>query len=227
MDEYGYNKGVFRQLRTNPAYCGFDTGVFAFDPNAKKKLCHELNWSEDVKIALFVGRIGLQHYDTAANQKNPSFAFDVAKQLVTNYKQWCFVFVGFKGETGRELEEVTIERGLSDRIKFLDIRRDVAKIMSASDVFVFPSLWEGLGMVAVEAQCSGLKVIMSDTVPKEAVMSESLVTIKNIEDGADAWAEAIATSKEIEGREKYAEEIRNSPFSIENSVGMLIRLYES
>jgi glycosyltransferase involved in cell wall biosynthesis len=227
MDEYGYNKDVFRQLRTAPAYCGFDTAKFLFDPSAKKKLCHELNWNEDVKIALFVGRIGLQHYDTAANQKNPSFAFEVAKQLVTKYGRWCFVFVGYKGEAGREMEEAAIEKGLSERIKFLDIRRDVPKIMSASDVFVFPSLWEGLGMVAVEAQCSGLKVIISDTVPKEAVVSESLVTIKNLGDGADAWAETIAASKGIADRAKYVEQIRNSPFSIQNSVDRLMRLYES
>lgn len=226
MDEYGYNKGVFKKIRTNPAYCGFDTRKFAYDATAKEQLCNELKWDTKVKIALFVGRIGLQHYDTAANQKNPAFAFEVAKRLVANRNDWCFVFVGFKGESGSQMEEEAIETGFGDRIKFLDVRRDVPKIMSASDVFVFPSLWEGLGMVAVEAQCSGLKVIMSNTVPKEAIVSESLVTIKDIKEGAGAWADSIADSKQVEERARYVDEIDHSPFSIENSVNRLVALYE-
>jgi glycosyltransferase EpsF len=116
---------------------------------------------------------------------------------------------------------------LDTRIKFIDIRRDVPGIMSASDVFVFPSLWEGLGMVAVEAQCSGLKVIMSDSVPKEAVVAKSLVTIKELHEGAQAWAESIAVAKAITDRARYVNEIKESPFSIENSVNGLTRLYES
>jgi glycosyltransferase involved in cell wall biosynthesis len=99
--------------------------------------------------------------------------------------------------------------------------------MSASDVFVFPSFWEGLGMVAVEAQCSGIKVIMSGAVPREAIVSESLVTIKDINEGPIAWAENIAATKGVTDRPKYVKEIKSSPFSIENSVGRLIQLYES
>lgn len=227
MDEYGYDRGIFKQKRVSPAYCGFNTRKFIFDASAKSQLCRELNWDENVKIALFVGRIGLQHYDTAANQKNPQFAFEIAKQLVTKHKGWRFVFVGYKGETGVRMEEEVIDKNLENVIKFLDIRRDVPKIMSASDVFVFPSLWEGLGMVAVEAQCSGLRVLMSDTVPKEAVVSESLVTIKELNEGAHAWAETIAGAKAITERARYVDEIQQSPFSIENSVDGLIRLYES
>jgi glycosyltransferase involved in cell wall biosynthesis len=227
MDEYGYNEGVFKEKRTEPAYCGFDTNRFAFDSTAKLHFSRELNWNENVKIALFVGRIGLQDYDTAANQKNPLFAFEVAKQLVKNNPQWRFVFVGFKGETGSEMEEEAIEMGLGDQVKFLDIRRDVARIMSACDVFVFPSLWEGLGMVAVEAQCAGMKVIMSDTVPREAIVAESLVIIMDLNDGVATWVDSITGVKEIHDRAKYADEVRNSPFSIENSVSRLIALYES
>src|SRR5205085_9007286 len=162
-----------------------------------------------------------------ANQKNPEFAFRIAKHLVSNYAGWNFIFVGYKGDTGARMEEETIEKNLDTRIKFLDIRHDIPQIMSAADIFVFPSLWEGLGMVSVEAQCSGLKLIMSDTVPAEAIVCRDLVTIKKIEEGAATWAEAIATTELNNNRIKYADEIRRSPFSIENSVKRLIGLYES
>jgi len=227
MDEYGYNKGIFKRKRTYPAYCGFDTDKFVFNSSAKRKICREMNWDESVHIALFVGRIGLQHYDTAANQKNPAFALGIARQLVTAHKNWRFLFVGYKGETGRKMEKELGKEHLNDRIKFLDIRHDIPEIMSASDVFVFPSLWEGLGMVSVEAQCSGLRVVMSGAVPKEAIICRDLVTIKNIDEGAVAWANSIAQLDYDYDRKVYAGEIGKSPFSIENSVRRLIGLYES
>ena len=227
MDEYSYNKGIFKRKRTYPAYCGFDTNKFIFKSDAKLKICREMNWDGSVCIALFVGRIGLQHYDTAANQKNPEFALGVARQLVRANKNWRFLFVGFKGETGGKMENELRKEHLDDRIKFMGIRHDIPEIMSASDVFVFPSLWEGLGMVSVEAQCSGLRVVMSATVPNEAIICRDLVTIKNIDDGTAAWADTIAQLDCNYDRTKYAAEIGQSPFSIENSVRRLIGLYES
>lgn len=227
MDEYGYNKGVFKKKRTYPTYCGFDTNKFNYNIESKQVLCSELSWDRSVNIALFVGRIGLKHYDTAYNQKNPEFAFEVAKQLVSEHQQWNFIFVGYKGETGARMEKETISKKLDSRIKFLDIRRDIPDIMSASNVFIFPSLWEGLGMVAVEAQCSGLKVLMSANVPREAVVCRDLVTIKSVDEGLEAWVSAITKLSLNTKREKYADEVGESPFSIENSVNRLIALYES
>lgn len=229
MDEYGYDKTPFVEKRIDPVYCGFDTDLFRYDSAAKHSICRELGWPSDAKIALFIGRIGLQSYDTAANQKNPAFAFEVAKQLVAKHEEWRFIFVGFKGETGDKMERdaADLGLGLTEKIKFLDIRHDVPKIMSAADVFVFPSLWEGLGMVCVEAQCSGLKVIMSLTVPGEAVVCRELVTVKSTDEKPATWCQAIVSMQGNEvDRTKYADRVRQSPFSIENSVNRMMRLYE-
>lgn len=227
MDEYGYDKGVFKNKRKYPAYCGFDTSRFFFNESAKQQICSEFNWDPSVQIALFAGRIGLQSHDTAANQKNPRFAFDVAKALVTRHPEWRFLFVGFKGDTGEHMENELAAKNLDTMIRFTGIRHDISTIMSACDVFVFPSLWEGLGMVAVEAQCAGLSVVMSDTVPAEALICKELVTTKSLNEGPSAWVDTIAEINTKHDRKKYAEVIRNSPFSIENSVNTLIRLYES
>ena len=132
-----------------------------------------------------------------------------------------------EGNTGDQMENELLGKNMQHLIGFTGIRRDIAAIMSACDVFVFPSLWEGLGMVAVEAQCSGLNVIMSNTVPGEAIICDELVMIKSIHEGASAWANAIATIEVKRDRKKYADMIRHSHFSIENSVSRLIHLYES
>lgn len=225
MDEYSYDKPPFVNKRVRPTYCGFDTNRFLFDESAKEQLCTELKWSPTSKIALFVGRIGLQSHDTAANQKNPEFAFSVAKALVTTHPEWKFVFVGYKGETGERMEREVLEDGLSDVIKFLGVRRDIPGIMSASDVFVFPSLWEGLGMVAVEAQCSGLSVLMSDSVPQEAIVTDLVIT-KSLSETATAWASFIASSNTPVQRAGYAAIVGDSAFSITNSVNNILSLYE-
>lgn len=228
MDEYGYNHSPFSKKRVYPAYCGFDTDRFQYDESARIKLCTEMAWGTSIKIALFVGRISLTSDGPFRNEKNPEFAMAVAKELVINNDEWHFLFVGYKGKTGEAMERQVYEENLSHRIKFLDIRMDVPQLMSASDVFIFPSLWEGLGMVAVEAQCAGLTVVMSDTVPKESIVCSDIVTIKSINEDPSAWAAAITKmSVKNEERKKYAEKVRNSPYSIENSVYRLIGLYES
>lgn len=227
MDEYGYNKSPFVEKRVSPAYCGFDTNRFKYDASARSAMIAELGWNEDNKIALFVGRIGLQDYDTAENQKNPGFAFEIAKQLVTSFPEWRFLFVGYKGAMGNRMEKEVEENGLSGRIRFLDVRGDIPQIMSACDVFVFPSLWEGLGMVAVEAQCTGIKVIMSESVPTEAIVCPEIVTVRNVGSGVTAWIDAIVySSKQKVDREDFSSRVKDSPFSIENSVRRLISLYE-
>ena len=228
MDEYGYNLSPFSKKRVYPAYCGFDTNIFRYNNPYKAAMCKETGWEPSVKIALFVGRISLQNNDSVENQKNPEFAMKIARELVCNHDEWRFLFVGYKGETGERMEKEINEQSLGDRIKFLGIRKDIPQIMSASDVFIFPSLWEGLGMVAVEAQCSGLKVIMSDTVPKESIVCPEIVTSKSIDEEPSAWVDVILKISLLhEDRKKYAEKIRLSPFSIENSTHRLMDLYES
>lgn len=226
MDEYKYNRWPYSTKRKKPMYCGFDTKKFSFYPGAIDTIRGEFNWSATVKIGLFVGRIGLQTFDTAINQKNPEFAFELAKKLVNEHENWRFLFVGFKGDLGNRYEQIIDELGLGDRIKFLGIRNDIPAIMSACDILIFPSYCEGLGMVAVEAQSTGLPVIMSEQVPSEAIVCNELVKVKELMGGVDNWVNEIiqATSKATE-RSKYSMLVKHSPFSIENSILNLMNLY--
>jgi glycosyltransferase EpsF len=227
MDQYGYDKWPYKKKRVAPSYCGFDVQRFKFNALAKEKLCSDVGWNPQDKIALFLGRIGLQEYDTAPNQKNPSFAFSIAKQLVSDNEQWNFLFVGHKGLLGEKMEAELRGTVLEHKIKFLGITNDVPTMMSASSVFIFPSLWEGLGMVAVEAQASGLPVVMSASIPKEAIINPDIVVIKDLSEGADAWTQAIKIADSIQiAREKCSTIIEDSPFSISNSIQRLRALYQ-
>lgn len=228
MDEYGYNKWPFKKKRILPAYCGFEVKKFRYNENAKKKICSEFSWQFESSIALFAGRIGLHEYDAANNQKNPAFAFDIAKKLVQEYDSWHFIFAGYKGKLGEVMEQEIQQAGLENRIKFLGVRKDIPELMSSADVLIFPSLWEGLGMVAVEAQACGLNVVASSSVPKEAFIIPELITMKDLSDAQQDWINAISqiNKNKPKNRTDYNVSIQKSVFSIESSVHNLLMLYQ-
>lgn len=87
------------------------------------------------------------------------------------------------------------ELGIADHIRFLGVRSDVADIMQAMDVFVFPSLYEGLPVTMVEAQASGLPCLISDKVPSECILTKGLVEVVPLSETADVWAEKILDSR--------------------------------
>ncbi|MBK8510776.1 MAG: glycosyltransferase [Saprospiraceae bacterium] len=226
MDEYGYKKWPYKNKRVPPAYCGFEVNEFRFSPEAKTSLCKELEWDENVKIALFVGRIDLHENENGKNQKNPEFAFQVANELVLNNKGWKFLFVGFKGQLANKMEEETLQLGIKDKIRFLGFRKDIPGIMSSADMLIFPSFWEGLGMIVVEAQASGLKVLAADTIPQEAILTD-LVLSKSLSENVASWVEAILQfNSNAFNRNAYQKQIEASGFSIINSVNRLKELYE-
>ena len=89
------------------------------------------------------------------------------------------------------LEQRIAAAGLEGRIQFVGIRKDIERLMLASDVLLFPSRGEGLGMVAVEAQAAGLPVLASTNVPVECVVVPELVRFKEVEEGEAAWADEL------------------------------------
>ncbi|WP_421796976.1 glycosyltransferase [Haliscomenobacter sp.] len=230
MREYGLHKWPYSVKKIQPIYCGFDSKNFFFDKECKQNVCEEMEWKDfkQIKIALFIGRIGLQDYDSAKNQKNPEFAFQIAKELILSDKSWKFLFVGYKGKTANIFEQELRELGIDQDIKFLGLRKDIPSLLSSSDVLVFPSFWEGLGMVAVEAQANGLNVLMSEGVPQEAIVCEDLVKVKKLEDGVIEWVYEIKStpSHDSERRASYCNKIELSPFSIQNSVRRMIQNYQ-
>ena len=105
------------------------------------------------------------------------------------------------GETFERIKEQVQEYGLEERVIFLGVRKDIASLYQAMDCFVFPSLFEGLGIVAIEAQCSGLPVVGSDVIPKEAAVTNQFHYM-SLDDSADEWAKKIL---EVTKQERKAE----------------------
>jgi glycosyltransferase involved in cell wall biosynthesis len=226
--EYGFDASTFRRIPKAALYCGFDPTRFLGDVlPAKASVCDEFGWPADAKIILFAGRIDVSlNLGHPQNHKNSGFAVSVGIECCRRDSGVRMLLAGAHSSAVPILEELIAAAGLEERIRFTGIRKDVERLMLGSDVLLFPSRGEGLGMVAVEAQAAGLPVLVSEAVPRECVVVPELVRFQKVEAGEAAWAadllQLAAQPRDILGANQR---VAASAFSIDRSARALLKLY--
>ena len=160
---------------------GIEIQRFTYDVQARKRIRVALGVDEN---CLVIGHIGRLCY-----QKNQMFLLDILYEA-KSLKQGVKLLLAGEGEDKIKLIERAKVLQLQDDVIFYGTTDRPEELYSAMDVFVFPSLFEGLGIAAVEAQASGLPVVCSESVPTEAKVSENVRTIQ-LSAGAKEWASAI------------------------------------
>jgi glycosyltransferase involved in cell wall biosynthesis len=229
LREYGFTSDAFPRQKIEPLHCGFEASAFAMSAaEANESVCRELGWPPGSRITLFAGRLdGFDPRKPEWNHKNPEFALDVVHKAIENGTDTRLVMVGDGDRTRRILEKRVSDWGLTGRVELVGRRMDMARLMAASHVCLFPSLEEGLGMVAVEAQAAGLRVLASDTVPREAAAVPDLVTFLPLSAGASLWAEELARLLSLPRMDSdlAADQVQATDFSIDRSYERLHRIY--
>lgn len=134
--------------------------------------------------AFVVGHVGRYCYI-----KNQAFLIEIFAVLQENIKNAKLILIG-KGEDEAKLRQKARALGCADDVLFLVDRSDINELYQVMDVFVLPSLFEGLPVVSVEAQANGLPCILSDRITKEACVTDA-VTMLSLEDSKEKWAKAI------------------------------------
>jgi len=175
--------------------------------------------------AFVIGHIG--RFET---QKNHLFLLEIAAEVAKQELKMHLLLIG-DGSLRSDIEQKVVQMGLSDRVTFAGNRSDVPRLMlKAVDVFLFPSLHEGLGLVLIEAQAAGLPCIFSDVVPEEADLVRPLLQRISLSKSASIWAEAVRSAKSdastISQRDALAV-VENTPFNIAASVKKLTEVYEA
>lgn len=132
--------------------------------------------------AYVVGHVGRFNH-----QKNHKFLVEVFSKIKAQKEEAYLLLVG-NGSLQTETEMMLKRMGLEESYKILSNRTDIPDLMNAMDVFVFPSKFEGLGIVLIEAQKMGVKCIVSDRVPRAATVS-NLVKTLNLNLPPEKWAE--------------------------------------
>lgn len=142
-----------------------DVDAFSFTQEGRNRLRNELGISEKVIAVGHVGRF--------AEQKNHSLLVNIFAEFHRQRPDSVLLLIG-DGPLRPAVEAQVAKLGIRNAVFFLGIRTDVPQLLSSMDLFLLPSRFEGLGIVAVEAQVSGLPCICSHKVPQEVKITENL-----------------------------------------------------
>ena len=154
--------------------------------------------------------------------KNHSFLTDVFAQIKRQEPNSKLLLVG-AGSEMQAVQQKVKALGLGADVIFTGVRNDVANLMQAMDVFVFPSLYEGLGIVLIEAQAAGLPCVVSDTIPREAYLTD-LITAEKLSSSVEKWAEKILKKRDFP-RTDRRDEIAAHGFDITTEAVKLQEFY--
>ena len=199
--------------------CGIDPGPFRRPVNSAA-IRRGLGFPAGAFVIGHVGRF--------ERQKNHAFFIEVARELSSRSPAFHFLLVG-EGSLQADVCARIETAGLSHRFTVLRDRSDVPELMlGAMDVFLFPSLHEGLGLAAVEAQAAALPCIMSSSVPAEADLFPAANARLALTRSAGEWADAVVAAL---GRGRHADiagrlaAIENSGFCVSRSAAALLSAY--
>jgi glycosyltransferase involved in cell wall biosynthesis len=191
LGEYGITSQSYGRQQVRPLYCAFRIDKFSGDHAVQKSMtCAEFGWDEDVKIVLFAGRLDMSlDIGHPNNHKNSAFALEVIQAC--NDSKIKLIMAGANDFILEEFKGLIRAKGLESQVKLLGVRKDMTRLMVGSDILLFPSRAEGMGMVVVEAQAAGLPVLASSTTPEEVVVLKEMVDFCDLDLPFERWAEDL------------------------------------
>lgn len=191
-----------------------DAEKYRYDCQIRNQVRDELKISKSDFVIGHVGRFN--------PQKNHPFLIDVFKSVHDKNRNSKLLLVG-TGNGQRNIREKVDGLGLSDSVFFLGNRGDVNRILQAIDVFLFPSLYEGLPLSIIEAQAAGLPCIISDSVPSECRVTD-LAESLDLNLPIDEWANVVL-EKQGTIRKNTIDDIKKSGFDVKQNVVKLEEFY--
>jgi glycosyltransferase involved in cell wall biosynthesis len=199
-------------------YLGIDLSKFEIEVNAEE-VRRSLGIPPDALVIGHVGRF--------CEPKNHAFLVEIAREVVRMEPRSCFLLVG-DGPLRAAIEEKVRNYGLARHFVFAGLRSDVPTLMKGvMDVFLFPSLYEGLPLAVLEAQAAGLTGVVSDIVPRESDVIPDLVDRLSLRHSASTWAHALLAQAGHMERPRWCDVMdRLAGRSIESSVESLTSTYQ-
>ncbi|WP_140487674.1 glycosyltransferase family 1 protein [Flavobacterium sp. GSA192] len=158
-----------------------DSQLFAYNEEKSLQIQKELS-AEQTKNFIHIGRFNVQ--------KNHEFLIEVFHLLLQKNPQQQLFLVG-EGELKSQIQKKVKTLGMEQKVIFLGSRNDVNDLLQAMDVFLFPSLFEGLPVSLVEAQASGVQCVISDGIPIEAILIPENITVISLKESVVQWANKI------------------------------------
>lgn len=192
---------------------GINTDAFKFNSIKRKQIRSEFGIPEDSSVIINVGAF--------RTQKNHSFIVDVFNEYHKTNKNSFLILVG-NGELIQQIKAKAESLKLNKSVLFTGNRNDVPDILSASDAFLFPSLYEGFGLALLEAETNGLQCVTSDSVPSD-ICFDNCVRL-SLNSSLSDWVNALIIKKQSK-RESYSDVVKNAGFGIDREIREIEKLY--
>lgn len=195
-------------------YNAIDIQRYEYSKLVSDKIKQELSLANNI----IVGHVG-----RFRPQKNHVFLIDVFNECLKINSNMKLVLVG-DGEEEDKIRKKVHEMGIDDHVLFTGARSDVNQLMQAMNVFVLPSLYEGLPVTMIEAQTAGISCVISDRVSEECIVTKGLVSSVSLEEPPKIWAEKIL-QRSKKTKEKHGYEIKEAGYDIATSAKELELFY--
>ncbi len=191
-----------------------DLKSFQFNDLQRSKKRMELA----IKDEFVIGHVGRYCYI-----KNQMFLLDIFVEVLKQKPNAKLLLIG-KGEDEAALRKKVSELSLDGKVLFLLDRSDVRELYQVMDVFVMPSIFEGLPVVGVEAQANGLPCIVSDTISDEILLTDA-ISMMSLKQSAREWAEKILSVPK-ERSKNSIEQLKCKGYDVEIEADKLVKWYE-
>lgn len=210
--EWFFSKNIRKSNNYHIINNSVDVDKFKFDINSRIKLRRELKVNDNTLVIGHVGRFN--------KQKNHYFMINIAKELRKANLDFKLLLIG-TGPMKQEIENKVREDNLENNIILLGQKLNVNEFMSAMDIFILPSIYEGLPIVAIEAQAAGLQCVLSSNITTEVVDTEN-VTFLDI-NSIEEWCNCILKMKENNVLDR---KVKIKKFNIKYTIDELLKIYE-
>lgn len=214
-----FGEGWKKDLRWRLLYYGIDMSPFR-EPIDALEVRAELSIPANAFIIGHIGRF--------QEQKNHRFLLEIFAEILKRKPQAYLLLVG-EGSLKSDIEQQAWQMGLSERVIFTGIRSDIPRLMlGAMDVFLLPSLHEGLPVVSIEAQAAGLPLVISQNITQELQKVKPLIQKISLQQPVEVWAEAILAMQNFPEKISQVDSLKilkNSKFNIICSVKSLTSTY--
>lgn len=192
-----------------------DLDKFKYDEKIRKAKRKELGINKDTLVIGHIGRF--------VEQKNHRFLIDIFNEVHKEKENTMLLLVG-QGPLVDEMKAKVESLGLTESVKFLGQRSDANELYQVMDLFLFPSLYEGLGMVVIEAQCAGLPCVVSTEVPTVAKVTNNIEFL-NLKEDIKEWKNSIIKFSKKTTRKNNTKEVSNYGYDIKEEVKKIEKQY--
>lgn len=210
--DWFFSKKVMNSGRYQVINNGIDINKFSYNENIRKNKRKELNISEDTIIIGHVGRFSIQ--------KNHKYLIKVFNEIYKRNNKTVLLLIGV-GPLMEKIKEQVKELNLNKAVIFLNKRTDLDELYQAMDLFVLPSLYEGLPLAGVEAQTSGLKCVFSDNITEEVKILDTTIFV-DLKENPEEWAKKIL---DLISSNNERKKIETNSFDIKNNAKILEEIY--